>query len=94
MMNTDIALLITEAKEWLAQQPAAIPQTDRWYSLGNFKSFIEAIEAQPTEPSIERAVHALRHHIVDQFEWSSDDCKSISNFCERADRIRRAMKNG
>jgi len=91
-MKSQISVLLEEAKIWLSSQGFAAPQSAAWYALGNFRAFIEAIERQPTEPSIEKAIHALRYHIVDQYDWSADYCKSISNFCDRADQIRRGMK--
>ena len=91
-MNTQLSVLLDEAKAWMACQASAIPQSEKWYALGNFKAFIEAIEREPSEQSIEKAVYALRHHIVDQYDWSADYCKSISDFCNRTDHIRRGMK--
>jgi hypothetical protein len=91
-MKSQISALLEEAKIWLSSQGVAAPQSAAWYAFGNFQAFIEAIEREPTELSIEKAVHALRHHIVDQYDWSAEYCKSISNFCDRADQIRRGMK--
>lgn len=94
MQSPALSELVVEAKAWLAHQPVPLSGSAMWYSLGNFRAFIEAIEAEPTPSSVEKATHALRHHISDQMEWSADYCKSISAFCTRADRIGRELKNG
>lgn len=92
-MNSELDALLKEAKEWLAEQAPAPQSSARWYALGNFRSFLDAIGRDQSVRSIEKAVHSLRHHIVDQFDWSADYCKVISSFCGRADRIRRHAKD-
>jgi hypothetical protein len=92
-MNTDIALLISDAKEWLEAQLPAEQGSERWYSLGNFRSFVSEIEADSSPQSIERASWALSRHISDQLEWSAEHCKIISSFLERARRIRKATQD-
>ena len=92
-MNNQLEALLVDAKAWLSDQPAAESDTDRWYALGNFRSFIEAIDRDGSVQSIEKAVHSLRHHISDQLDWSANYCKEISMFCEQADRIRKQAKN-
>ena len=87
-MNTHIAKLLTEARAWLRAQGSAEPESPKWYALGNFGSFLDAIEQDSSADSIARAVHALRHHISDQLQWSEDYCKAISEFCAQADRAR------
>lgn len=94
MMNAAINALLEESKAWLASQPDAVPQTAYWYALGNFTSFVGGIEADPSAHGIERAVHALRYHINDQFEWSEPYCKAITEFCNRADRVRKQALHG
>ncbi|HEU4601212.1 MAG TPA: hypothetical protein VFS24_04550 [Steroidobacteraceae bacterium] len=93
-MKTHLLDLLREARQWLESQPVAERGTAEWYAVNNLRSFIEGIESQPDEVGVQKAVHALRFHIADQFEWSADYCKSISSFCERADRIRREVKHG
>ncbi|EGK70621.1 hypothetical protein METUNv1_03182 [Methyloversatilis universalis FAM5] len=93
-MDTQAALLIAEAREWLDKQPPAEANSARWYSLGNFQSFIAAIEADSSPQSIERASWSLGHHITDQLDWSSDYCKTISSFLQRARSILHDMQNG
>jgi len=88
-MNSGVKNLLRESRAWLTAQESPADQSQKWYALGNFKSFLNRIESEPSEIGIAAAVHALRHHISDQFDWSADYCKDISAFCERADRIRR-----
>ncbi len=94
IQSAALSELVAEAKAWLADQSVPTPGSDMWYSLGNFRAFIEAIDAQLTLSTIEKAIHVLRRHISDQMEWSADYCKSISAFCNRADRICRELRNG
>ncbi len=89
IMTTDIASLLSEDKNRLANQAQPVPQSHKWYALGNFGSFVSAIEQDASRKSIARAVHALRHYISNQFGWGHDYCKTISAFCVRADRLRR-----
>lgn len=92
-MNSDAQNLLGESREWLGTQESPSYQSQKWYALVNFKSFLDRIESEPSELGIAAAVYALRHHISDQFDWSADYCKDISAFCERADRIRRQYKS-
>lgn len=92
-MKSDLAILLRESRDFLESHEPPLAGSAKSYALNNFKSFIDRIEMEPTEDGIARAVHALRHHIVDQFEWSADYCKTISTFCDSADRIRRGLKN-
>lgn len=91
-MNLDIESLLSEAKNWLSSQTKPQYQSSEWYAFGNLASFIAAIELDRSAQSIERAVWILNHHIADQFDWTSDYCKVISEFCNRADRIRRQQE--
>ena len=90
-MNHEIAKLIDEAKRWLAVQRPQIAESPEWYTFGNFRSFISSLESDHSEQSITRAVHSLRHHITDQYEWSAEYCKTISQFCDHADKIGKEM---
>ena len=49
------------------------------------------LEADSSAEGLGRAVRALRHHIADQFDWSSGYSRAISDFCDRAEAIRRGM---
>ena len=68
-MKSDLANLLRESRAWLVSEESPTSQSQKWYALGNFKSFLDTVELEPTEAEIVRAVHALRHHIVDQFDW-------------------------
>lgn len=91
-MKSELENLLRESRAWLVSQKPPAEQSPKWYAINNFKSFLDRISLEPTEDGIARAIHALRHHIVDQFEWSADYCIDISAFCDRADRIRRQYK--
>jgi hypothetical protein len=93
-MNAALSTLLQESKAWIESQPTPASQTAHWYALNNFRSFIGGIESDSSPLGIERAVRALRHHIVDQFEWTESYCKDITGFCDRADRIRKQAVNG
>ena len=83
--------LIKEAKEFLANNEGSEPQSSKWYAIGNFRKFISSIETDQKPEELGKAIHALRYHISDQFEWSEDYCKTISNYCEKVDAIRKGM---
>lgn len=91
-MNLDIEMLLSEAKNWLSSQPKPQHQSDEWYAFNNLESFITAIELDQSAQSIERAVWILNRNIADQFDWTSGYCKVISEFCNRADQIRRQQE--
>jgi hypothetical protein len=88
-----IQQLTKNAKDWLSHQDEPEHGSAIWYAHNNLRFFISALESDSSSIGIQRSVHALRHHIVDQFEWSAEYCKAISGFCEAADRIRRTMAN-
>ncbi len=92
-MNDELDDLLVDAKDWLSGQPIADNGSTRWYAMGNFRTFVEAIERDRSAQSIEKAVYSLRHHVTDQFDWSADYCKMISEFCARVDRIGKRAKN-
>lgn len=91
-MSTQLEALLEEANAWLAQRKAPAPHTAEWCALNNLRTFIRDIEQDKSAESIARAVHALRHHIVDQFDCSADYCDAISLICDRADNILLGMR--
>ena len=91
MNISQLNLLIKEAKEFIANNEGSEPQSNKWYAIGNFRKFINSIESIQKPEEMEKAIHALRYHISDQFEWSKDYCKAISDYCEKVDAIRKGM---
>ena len=89
----NIQQLTQEAKNWLSRQDEPKHGSSIWYAHNNLRSFISTLESDASAIGILGAVQALRHHIVDQYDWSADYCKAISSFCDTADRIRRKMAN-
>lgn len=85
-----ISQIVTEGGDWLVAQRVPLEGSAEWYAHNNFRTFLASLKSDPSKLGIERAVHTLRHHIVDQFEWASAYCRDISDFCDRADRIRKA----
>ncbi|RDH45844.1 hypothetical protein [Zooshikella ganghwensis] len=82
-----IELIIEEAKEFLEKNADAVPESDKWYAVGNFRKFVLSIEGNPSKANMEKSLHALRHHIVDQYDWNADYCKTISNFASKFEAI-------
>lgn len=70
-MKSDIENLLRESRAWLSAQDSPTAQSQKWDAFGNFKLFLDRIELKPVEAEIASAVHALRHHISDQFDWSA-----------------------
>ncbi len=89
-MESQIEQLVREAKSWLQSQPPASPDTDWFCTHNNFKVFISTIESDYSTNSISKACWILGHHISDQWEWTADYCKPISEFLTRARAIEKA----
>lgn len=89
-MNAEITKLVAEAKQWLATQGTPEIDSPKWYALGNFRSFISTLETDLSAHSIAKAVHSLRHHITDQYEWSAEHCKTISGFASVQTKLAKA----
>lgn len=94
MNSDDLSAVISDAKDWLGRHSQTARESELWYAANNLASFIHAIEVAPSEASVKRAAHALRHHIVDQFDWGSEHSKTLSGFCERAERAIRRSQRG
>ena len=82
-----IESIIEEAKEFLEQNADASVESDKWYAIGNFRKCVNSIEANPSKLNMEKALYALRHHIVDQYDWNADYCKTISNFASKLEAV-------
>lgn len=79
--------IIKEAKEFLEQNSEAQRESDKWYAIGNFRKCVSSIEADPSKLNMEKSLLALRYHIVDQYDWNADYCKTISNFATKLDSV-------
>jgi hypothetical protein len=93
-MNQELSAFIAQAQQWLAQQDTPEPGSPRWYAIGNFRSFVSAVTADPSADSIATAVHSLRHFISDQYEWNARYCRDISAQCEQAASIGKRLARG
>ena len=82
-----IELIIEEAKEFLEQNADSTPESDKWYAVGNFRKCVLSIESNPSKANMEQCLHALRYHIVDQYDWNKDYCKTISDFASKFEAI-------
>jgi hypothetical protein len=91
-MSSELNSALADARIWLEKQPNVEHGSAHWYALNNFRAFLVDVEAAPSPEGIARAVYALNHHIVDQFEWSAPYCKEITFFCESIRMIGKAME--
>lgn len=82
-----IETIIQEAKVFLVNNADASPQSDKRYAVDNFRKFVLSIEKNPSKTNIEKNLHALRHHIVDQYDWNADYCKIISRFTSKFEAV-------
>ena len=72
-------------------QPEPKEKTSLWYALNNLSDFIASLEQDDTQPEIDRAIHSLKHHMVDQFDWQAEYSTKISDFCDRAEAVLRGL---
>jgi hypothetical protein len=94
MVTDDLPAVISDAKAWLSRQAQPVRESELWYAINNLALFISSIETNSSETSVKRATHALRHYIVDQFNWNSEHNRALSGFCERAERAQRRGQSG
>jgi len=90
---SDLQNVLSDAREWLAAQPTSPEGSATWYGLNNLRDFLVRIEADASRAALERACHALRWHISDQY-GAYEELSIIAGFNDRVRRIASAMKNG
>jgi hypothetical protein len=87
---SDLKNVLTEAREWLAFQPAPLRGSATWYGLNRLEVFLNQIEADPSRQSLESAIHALNQHISDQY-GAYDELPTIATFNNRVRRIAKGL---
>jgi len=90
---SDLDAVISDAQRWLAAQPEPQQGSSTWYGFNNFRSFLTALEEDPSVSGLERACHALGWHISDQY-GCYDELLDISQFNDRVRLIAKAIRRG
>jgi len=92
-MNSELFVLLQNAKNWLASRPEPQVLSPEWQTRNQVRLFIDLLEKDSSLPSLEMAIKTLRRHVVVNSEWSTDYGSAVSRFCSQADQIRRKIRN-
>jgi hypothetical protein len=90
-MTAQVANLIEEARELAAALKDAPKGSTEWFARNNVLSFIGTVEQCKDVAGIERAVHALRHWVTDQYD-SCQAVRRVSLLAENAAHVARSVR--
>jgi len=92
-MTTDnIKQLAHDAQKLIDKLSIASTQSPEWYARNNLMGFVKVIKENPNAEGVGRATFAMSRFITDQYDWSDEYCKQISNLMERARQIQKELK--
>ena len=90
---SDLQEVLSDARRWLAAQPAQQEASASWYGYNNLRTFIASLEDDPSALGLERACQALGWHTSDQY-GAYEELPVIAEFNDRVRRIAKAMRRG
>lgn len=91
MSVSELNMALADAHRWLDDHAEASEGSPLWYGINNLRRFLAEVEADHSALGIERACHALGHHIVDQYDVY-EELSAISTFNDRVRCVGKQMK--